>query len=237
MRPLIVITAGAAMAAAGWWWLKNSQKPLTPVAVNGSPASNTVTAPTESERYKPTYTNLDWLDIFSAESFEDIIFQRNSPAPVVQTPYLYPEPPAEPAPRNEVGNSMLPPKGIRNNNPLNVEKSGDQWQGMTGNDGRFVIFSSPFYGIRAAARILKNYRDKYGLNTVAGIINRWAPPSDNNPTQKYADFVAAKAGLQVNQVIPTAYYSRVVSAMIHFENGYNPYDQNTITSAVAAGFN
>lgn len=132
---------------------------------------------------------------------------------------------------------MLPPKGIRNNNPLNVEKSGDQWQGMTGNDGRFVIFSSPFYGIRAAARILKNYRDKYGLNTVAGIINRWAPPSDNNPTQRYADFVATKAGLQVNQVIPTAYYSRVVSAMIHFENGYNPYDQNTITSAVAAGFN
>lgn len=232
MRPLIVITAGAAMAVAGYWWLRNSQKPLTPVAVNTTPNQST-SIPVNSGS-KPSYADLSFLDIFSTDSFEDIIFNRVKPTPTVQTPYLYPEP-QEPAPRQEVGSSMLPPKGIRNNNPLNVEK-GENWQGMTGNDGRFVIFQTPFYGIRAAARILKNYRDKYGLNTVNGIIKRWAPPSDNNPTQKYADFVAAKAGLQVNQVIPAQYYTRVVSAMIHFENGYNPYDQSTINTAVAAGF-
>lgn len=232
MRPLIVITAGAAMAAAGYWWLKNSQRPLVPVAINSAPNQNT-SIPVNSGT-KPSYADLGFLDIFSTDSFEDIIFNRVSNAPTVQTPYLYPEP-QEPAPRTEVGNNMLPPKGIRNNNPLNVEK-GENWQGMTGNDGRFVIFQTPFYGIRAAARILKNYRDKYGLNTVNGIIKRWAPPSDNNPTQRYADFVANKAGLQVNQVIPAQYYTRVVSAMIHFENGYNPYDQSTINTAVSAGF-
>ncbi|WP_394131649.1 hypothetical protein [Shewanella maritima] len=129
------------------------------------------------------------------------------------------------------------PKGIRNNNPLNVEYSAaNPWNGQTGSDGRFSTFTSAFYGIRAAARTLKTYRDKYGLDNVYGIIHRWAPPSDNNPTDKYIEFVAQKAFVAQGQQLTEADYVHVVAAMIHFENGYNPYELSEISAAVAAGF-
>ena len=34
------------------------------------------------------------------------------------------------------------PRGIRNNNPLNIRKSGDNWLGAAGDDGEFVQFLS-----------------------------------------------------------------------------------------------
>ena len=74
-------------------------------------------------------------------------------------------------------------RGIRNNNPGNIEKSkNNKWQGMAESqpDKRFITFTSPEWGIRAIARILINYKDKYDLDTVKKIISRWAPPSENN---------------------------------------------------------
>ncbi|MCL1038027.1 hypothetical protein L2750_12795 [Shewanella submarina] len=142
------------------------------------------------------------------------------------------------------GNSMVKPynrndgkpipKGIRNNNPLNIE-AGQPWQGANGSDGRFATFESAWFGIRAAGRLLKTYRDRYGLNTVSGIVNRWAPPSDNNPTDNYIRYVADKAGVDINQPLADSDYPHVVTAMIEFENGYNPYEANEIANAVAAG--
>lgn len=150
---------------------------------------------------------------------------------------FYPWGQAKPAPTKpiETGEVTVMPRGITNNNPLNIEY-GDNWQGLTGNDGRFATFESAFYGIRAAGRILKNYRDKYGLNTVAGVVNRWAPPSDNNPTQNYVEFVASNSGVTPNQILNASDYKKVVAAMIHFENGFNPYELSEIASAVNAGF-
>ncbi|BAJ02153.1 hypothetical protein [Shewanella violacea] len=133
-------------------------------------------------------------------------------------------------------NSVRKPKGLANNNPLNLEAGRDQWQGMKGNDGRFIIFESAFWGIRAAARTLKTYRDKRGLNNVQDIVTRWAPPSDNNPTDKYISFVAKQAGVLASQPLGVADYPRVIAAMIHFENGYNPYEASIVAAATAEGF-
>ena len=48
-------------------------------------------------------------------------------------------------------------RGIRNNNPGNIRVSKDQWEGMTGDDGAFVIFDSPESGVRALAKNLQSY--------------------------------------------------------------------------------
>lgn len=156
---------------------------------------------------------------------------------------FYPWGQAKPAPTKpiETGEVTVMPRGIANNNPLNIrenEQSDFDWVGEQVNDvdPSFEEFTSAFYGIRAAARTLKTYRDKYGLNTVAGVVSRWAPPSDNNPTQKYIEFVASKSGVTPNQVLNVSNYPKVVAAMIHFENGFNPYELSEITSAVNAGF-
>ena len=75
------------------------------------------------------------------------------------------------------------PRGIRNNNPLNIRRSGDKWQGLRTlqEDKAFCQFESMAYGWRAAFRLLcHTYYGKYKLRTIRDIIYRWAPPKENN---------------------------------------------------------
>jgi hypothetical protein len=127
------------------------------------------------------------------------------------------------------------PRGIRNNNPLNIRENGTKWNGRAGDDGAFVQFSSPAFGIRAAARILKNYRDKYNLDTVTGIINRWAPPVEND-TQSYIDSVAKKTDVSPNQTLADSDYENLIRAMIYHENGEQPYTVDIIKQGFNEGF-
>lgn len=85
---------------------------------------------------------------------------------------------------------MTTARGIRNNNPGNIRHSADRWQGANPHnqpDSEFVTFDTMAWGIRALLVLLKNYRVKHGLTTVRGIINRWAPSSENDT----AAYVAA----------------------------------------------
>ncbi|WP_417437556.1 virion protein [Idiomarina abyssalis] len=127
------------------------------------------------------------------------------------------------------------PRGIRNNNPLNIEENGTAWEGKAGDDGRFVVFSSPLYGIRAAARILRTYASKYQLNTISGIVARWAPPVEND-TDNYINFVSSKAGVDANAPLNDETYPAVIAAMIQMENGDNPYSIDDIKQGFAWGF-
>ena len=75
------------------------------------------------------------------------------------------------------------PRGIRNNNPLNIRRSKDQWKGLraTQQDVAFCQFETLEYGWRAAFYLLtRTYYHKYRLYTIRGIISRWAPSSEND---------------------------------------------------------
>ena len=87
------------------------------------------------------------------------------------------------------------PRGIRANNPGNIERNNIKWNGMSEKqtDKRFVNFDSPHYGLRALMRLLLTYHYKYGLDTIECIINRWAPPCENQ-TDSYAYHVAKHVG-------------------------------------------
>lgn len=87
------------------------------------------------------------------------------------------------------------PRGIRNNNPLNI-RIGNTWLGERQNptDPAFEEFVSIEYGYRAAFCILRRYIRRYKRQTIAAIISTWAPPSEN-ATQRYIDFVANKMGI------------------------------------------
>lgn len=83
-------------------------------------------------------------------------------------------------------------RGVRNNNPLNIRK-GNNWQGEhpTKTDTYFEVFARPEYGFRAAFRIMRNgFKANPPRNTIRDIISRWAPPQDNNDTEKYIQFVS-----------------------------------------------
>ena len=92
-------------------------------------------------------------------------------------------------------------RGIRNNNPLNIRRSADKWQGLRAQqeDREFFQFSSMAYGWRAAFRLLcHTYYKKYGLKTIRAIINRWAPPKENN-TSYYIRSVAERTGISADK--------------------------------------
>lgn len=104
-----------------------------------------------------------------------------------------------PQPGNPAPGPAGAPRSVRNNNPGNIE-DGDfarSLPGYQGSDGRFAIFADPNAGKQAQVALLGSY-GKRGLNTVGAIINRWAPPSDNNPTPAYAQYVAKRLGVDPN---------------------------------------
>ncbi|AXF40831.1 internal virion protein with endolysin domain [Shigella phage SFPH2] len=90
-------------------------------------------------------------------------------------------------------------RGIRNNNIGNIRVSKDQWEGATGDDGSFVTFDTPDSGVRALAKNLMSY-GRQGYDSIEKIINRWAPPSEND-TQSYIDSVVAATGIPASQSI------------------------------------
>jgi hypothetical protein len=117
------------------------------------------------------------------------------------------------------------PRGVRNNNPGNIEAGKTTWQGQVGSDGRFATFETPEAGIRALGVNLLTYQEKHGLKTVEGIINRWAPPGENN-TGAYVNAVAKELGVgpkdQINLRDP-AVLEKLTGAIVRHENGKQPY--------------
>ncbi len=118
------------------------------------------------------------------------------------------------------------PRGYRNNNPLNIRKSPQEFRGeITGEDKSFKSFSTMAYGFRAGLVILRTYIRKYKLDTIKKIINRWAPPSEND-TEAYIRFVCTKTGHLPEDII---YFDMglipIVWAMAWQENG-QPIEQS-----------
>lgn len=122
------------------------------------------------------------------------------------------------------------PRGIRNNNPGNIRISKDNWNGAIGDDGSFIKFVDPVYGIRAMARILDSYRDR-GVTHLIDIISTWAPSSENN-VGAYVTSVEKYSGLYSNQVIEKKDYIKLIPAIIFHENGQQPYTPDLIKTAI-----
>ena len=130
------------------------------------------------------------------------------------------------------------PRGIRNNNPLNIRK-GSNWKGERPDqkDRAFEEFVSMEYGIRAGFIILRKYMSGYSgltekFNTIEKIIRRWAPPSENN-SKAYIDSVSKWTGIPSTQKLSFSqrnYMVAIVDAMIRVECG-QPVEKAIIESA------
>ncbi|ELA2759910.1 hypothetical protein RFI54_002893 [Klebsiella aerogenes] len=128
-------------------------------------------------------------------------------------------------------------RGIRNNNPGNLEaSSSNPWVGQTGSDGRFAKFETPEHGIRALGRNLLSYQ-RQGIDTVGEIINRWAPPTDNNDTAAYIKSVCAQLGVKADQPLDASNpdtLQALCAAIIKHENGSQPYSNEQLSTGVSA---
>lgn len=132
----------------------------------------------------------------------------------------------------------MEPRGIRNNNPLNI-RHGSKWQGLRPEqtDKCFCQFVSMEYGLRAAFRLLRNYISGWGgtrkpCKNIHDIVSRWAPESENN-TRAYIDFVCKHTQIDAFQTISFSDRKTmiaIVDAMAQVECG-RQLDINLISSA------
>lgn len=129
-------------------------------------------------------------------------------------------------------------RGERNRNPGNVvyqEKI--RWLGQVPDfertDAKFSQFDSDVLGIRALCKILINYQKLDGCKTLADMIHRWAPPTENDTAAYVAD-VEQRTGLAADGPVDTTKASQVAAvarAIIIHENGRCDYDPALINRA------
>ena len=131
----------------------------------------------------------------------------------------------------------MEPRGIRNNNPLNIRLSSDRWQGQRppsprrggGGEAEFCQFESMEYGWRAAFVILcRTYYNKHKLRTIRALITRWAPPKENN-TEAYIRRVTDRIGIGADKVLGSpqeqpAQWMMIAMAMAIVECGTTQLD-------------
>lgn len=113
----------------------------------------------------------------------------------------------------------------RLNNPGNIRHSATLFKGEVNRKVHpaFKSFISMEYGYRAMFVILRTYFRKYGLNTIEGIVNRWAP-SNENDTKAYIAFVERVTGINRKRSLTYCKHEMIslVHAMSWIENGIKP---------------
>ena len=114
------------------------------------------------------------------------------------------------------------------NNAGNI-RAGQGYAGETGefyydaNGEPYVIFDSPEMGLRALFVDLRSKLNEFDGN-IAQMITKYAPPSDNNPTDNYIKFIQDRVGSDKAAIDDLP---KIVSGVIDFEN----------TSEIAAYYN
>ena len=159
---------------------------------------------------------------------------------------------------NMVKKTSFPPRGIRNNNPLNIRRSKTKWNGEVdrirrqvtdkqGNvsyaeefDRTFCQFKEMKYGYRAAFKTLRTYIEKHKCDTIEKIINRWAPPCENH-TLNYIHTVCMYAAMEKDAPVDFKNKSvmlNIVEGMCVAENGvkYAPSTRMEWEGAMTDGY-
>lgn len=116
----------------------------------------------------------------------------------------------------------------RNNNPGNIEdgRFARSQPGYVGSDGRFAKFATPADGFAAMETLLtKNYLSK-GQNTIASIIAKYAPASENN-VGAYASQVERATGINRHQQLRQDQIHAVAAAMAKHEGYSGTHTHNT----------
>lgn len=130
--------------------------------------------------------------------------------------------------------SAFTPRGIRNNNPGNIEwieNARARWRGMVSRDGRYGVFDRPANGIRAIGGELRaSIRKGHSL---AQAIEEWAPPTEND-TGSYLRHVEALTGYSGAGKLTASMIPAVATAIIRHENGTVPYAPSDIAQWVNA---
>lgn len=106
---------------------------------------------------------------------------------------------------------------ISSTNPGNVRYYSG-FSGLVGQKSGFAIFKNEGYGYKAIYSIISTYLNRYGLNTISKIGNRYAPTNENN-TSNWVNVVSQVAGITPNQIVSSSDIYKIISGIVRIENG------------------
>ncbi|UAN57991.1 lytic transglycosylase [Serratia sp. JSRIV004] len=140
--------------------------------------------------------------------------------------------------------SASAPRGIRNNNPGNLNFVGQSGATLeTHATPRFARFESAFEGFTALGKQIKAYYTGTSkaagyqkLQSVEDIISRFAPPKENN-TQKYIDKLSKMMGVGRGETLnihDPQVLAMLMNGITQIENGKNPYAPEMVLKAAQA---
>lgn len=118
---------------------------------------------------------------------------------------------------------MIKYKEIRRNNPGNIRSGGARYKGEMGSQGGFRVFKDAAWGFRAMFVLLNTYRVRYGLRSIREMLNRYAPPIEND-TEAYVGYVCTACRMSDYYPLDTEDHDDmvpVVRAMARMEQGHD----------------
>jgi len=129
------------------------------------------------------------------------------------------------------------PRGIRNNNPGNIDYRGQAGARLERPGGRFAKFETAYDGLKALSRQLMRYYEGKTtgkrLRTIQDIISTWAPGNENN-TGAYIAQISKSLNVSPNAVLnlkDPQVLSSLMNGIITHENGRNPYPSELVRAA------
>ncbi len=142
---------------------------------------------------------------------------KSAPAPAPQAAA-----PSVQVPNPAARGNPASPRGIRNNNPGNLNFAGQTGATKEGGaGGRFAVFSSMDQGIAALGRQLQLYSSR-GIDTIQAIVQKYAPAADNNNVQAYVRALVKETGVDAGSKLDLNDLNQLISLMrgiINHENG------------------
>jgi hypothetical protein len=135
-----------------------------------------------------------------------------------------------PAPQRAMRTSEQP-RGVRNNNPGNLRT----WGNAPRSDG-YAVFPTMEAGLSAAVQNLVAQQTKHGLNTISGIITKWAPPSENN-TASYISDLSKRTGFAADQPLnlkDPKVVAPLISGIVRHEGNASGVTEEMISRVVTA---
>ncbi|RYH77600.1 lytic transglycosylase [Citrobacter freundii] len=137
--------------------------------------------------------------------------------------------------------SAKAPRGIRNNNPGNIDFRGQSGATLERPGGRFARFETAYDGLKALSRQLMRYFEGKTtgkpLQTLNDIISTWAPGNENN-TGAYIANLSKMMGVAPDAILnlkDPQVMTSLMNGIIHHENGRNPYPGELVRMAAGGG--
>lgn len=139
--------------------------------------------------------------------------------------------------RGLIGRSSTP-RGIRNNNPGNLNyarQKGAEKEG--GPNGRFAVFSDMTSGVSALYKQIQLYFQR-GTDTISEIVNKYAPASDNNNVMAYINSLVKATGKGAHESLASSDMSTIfnlLKGIINHENGKGYVSDDEIMRGIQVG--